>query len=77
MKNLFKKLTLAASILFAVFLWTDLQSQTIDEKESEDCAPGQLANLYCPYWNISVSFTFTGPRITCSTGGQFKCKEEK
>lgn len=42
-----------------------------------DCEPGGLANVYCPYWNITITWTFTGPKVACSTGGQFKCKEEK
>jgi len=40
-----------------------------------DCDPGGLANLCCPYWNVTVVWTWTGPTVTCETGGQFKCRE--
>ena len=41
-----------------------------------NCEPGGLPSLCCPYWDMKISWGFTGPTIECNTGGEFKCKEE-
>ncbi|QTD38547.1 hypothetical protein JL193_04470 [Polaribacter batillariae] len=43
--------------------------------EENNCQIGGLANLCCPYWNVTITWTFTGPKTSCTTGGLFKCKE--
>ncbi|TYP93481.1 hypothetical protein LX73_1185 [Fodinibius salinus] len=40
-----------------------------------DCSTGGLANVCCPYWNVTVEWGFMGPTITCETGGEFKCQD--
>lgn len=36
-------------------------------------ANAQLANKCCPYWTISIKYTWTGPQVTCTTGGKYQC----
>lgn len=47
----------------------------------EDCAPGGLANVYCPYWDVTYEvesgfWPWSDPiiTITCNTGGEFQCE---
>ena len=42
----------------------------------DDCEQGGLPNTCCPYWKVKVVWGFTGPTVTCETGGNFKCKEK-
>lgn len=42
----------------------------------DDCSVGGLANMCCPYWNVSVSIRWLRFSIDCSTGGDFKCKDD-
>jgi hypothetical protein len=36
---------------------------------------GGMANQCCPIWTITVTTSFTGPTISCTTGGEYKCKD--
>lgn len=36
---------------------------------------GELANRYCPYWEIEYSVGLIWTSITCTTGGKFKCED--
>jgi hypothetical protein len=41
---------------------------------SEDCEEGGLPNTCCSYWRVKVEWGFTGPTVSCQTGGNFQCK---
>lgn len=75
-----KKLYVLCTAIALALLSFSLQSQTIDQNTSSECKPGGLPNLYCPYWNVTVDFglgiPFPTMSISCSTGGEFKCKEK-
>jgi hypothetical protein len=43
---------------------------------SDNCETGGLPNKYCPYWNVTIVWKFTGPEVTCSTGGEFQCEKK-
>jgi hypothetical protein len=40
-----------------------------------ECQKGGMPNLCCPYWVVTITWEWTGPTTSCSTGGEFKCKE--
>lgn len=42
-----------------------------------ECEEGGQANTCCEYWDISVTWSFTGPEIECSTGGEFQCQSDE
>tara|TARA_B100002049_G_scaffold198593_1_gene156572 strand:+ start:6051 stop:6359 length:309 start_codon:yes stop_codon:yes gene_type:complete len=87
-KNLFKKLSLLATAIFMFGLVINVQNtlgdpissmsmealaQTSGGSSGGDCQTGGLANKYCPYWNVSVTWTHSGMEMNCTTGGEFKC----
>lgn len=42
------------------------------------CQEGTVANQCCPYWDVEVEVGGgwpSFPKVTCKTGGAFKCKE--
>jgi hypothetical protein len=44
-----------------------------DPESGSTCQGGGLANTKCPIWHITYSSSFSGPDITCDTGGTYKC----
>ena len=50
-----------------------LALQTSGSSSGGSCQTGGQPNIYCPYWNVTITWTFTGPKYSCTTGGQFKC----
>ena len=58
----------------AGFAFIFLMAFSLDHQSAyADCETGGAPQLHCPYWNVTISWTFVGPKISCSTGGQFTC----
>lgn len=78
--KIIKLLSFAFMMLFAVSISQGsdgTQPGELAPEDSTDCQTGGLANVYCPYWDVSVTYAFESPAITCQTGGEHKCKERK
>lgn len=43
--------------------------------EGTECETGGLANKCCPYWNVTITYEWSGPVVSCTTGGEFKCDD--
>ena len=41
----------------------------------DDCEPGGLPNRCCSYWEVTVEWGGMWPSVSCTTGGNFQCKE--
>ncbi len=68
----------------SVLIQSVLAHSTEDMAEGEDggggkskCPTGGMANSKCAIWNVEYSVQFTGPIVTCNTGGLYKCTEGK
>lgn len=46
------------------------QDESLDPGEG-----GGMANACCPIWNVSYTTSWLDVTITCSTGGNYKCKD--
>ncbi|REG81124.1 hypothetical protein [Algoriphagus antarcticus] len=64
------------TILFSI-------GSSLDANALNECQPGGLANVYCPYWDVTYEVTagfwpWSDPTIsiTCTTGGEFKCEKQ-
>lgn len=72
--------------------YTNYQNYSMAEKTESDLLlsnvealannehSGGLANSYCPIWNVTIETgggVFTIPKVTCTTGGEYKCKDGK
>lgn len=51
--------------------------------DGSECQTGGLANVNCPYWDVTYEVTsgfwpWSSPtiKVTCTTGGQFKCEKK-
>lgn len=38
-------------------------------------AEAKLANKCCGIWKITIEYSWTGPTITCNTGGDYQCED--
>ena len=38
-------------------------------------ASAQMANMCCPIWTVTVVVAWTGPEVTCTTGGTYQCND--
>ena len=36
---------------------------------------GGMANVCCPIWDVTITYKWSGPEISCSTGGNYKCED--
>lgn len=41
----------------------------------DDCEPGGLPNRCCSYWEVTVEWGWMSPGVSCTTGGNFQCRE--
>jgi hypothetical protein len=60
----------SGALLKAQHTWQDLIT-------SEDCEEGGLPNTCCSYWEVRIEWGFTGPTISCQTGGEFQCQSDE
>lgn len=86
MKKIFSTMAVAAA-LFAGYSTYNTQQNTeltgialanveaLAEGIEKNTCTGGVANVRCPIWDITYSATWTGPEITCITGGSWKCEE--
>jgi len=46
---------------------------TTEKAYAAACEPGGAPNLNCPIWNVTVTFGWPAPTISCTTGGEYTC----
>lgn len=44
---------------------------------TDDCEEGGLPNTCCEYWDVTISWSITGPSVSCTTGGEFQCESDE
>lgn len=82
MRKLFKAMFLIM-VIAVVIGWNFNQSKkekqmselvlaNIEALAAEDHA-GDVANKYCPIWNVTYTESWSGTTVSCTTGGQYKC----
>lgn len=76
-----KKLFIGSALFLAIAFVGNANDASLPPSDGDDCQPGGLANKYCPYWDVEYEFTggLVKPswKVTCKTGGSFKCEEKK
>lgn len=84
---MFKKMIFTLTMVFGMAIISNSQDASLEpsdlEPSEQDCQPGGLANVYCPYWDVEYEVVsgfwwWSDPtiRIACKTGGEFKCEKK-
>lgn len=72
-----RKINLTAVCFCLMMFFTVLTTSNLHAQECDPDGDPQTPSLDCPIWNLTVEFTFLGPVVSCTTGGEYKCTPKK